>query len=170
MTTDDSIRSMLRTAHSLERAIDQARRDMTAASEKKKQYERRLGEVQSIYSRLHGAVSGDSTDCRAVQRACKNRLDAATMGFGREADLLDSLDYGTEKAVEQDDRGCEMSSHIVQEISRCRQEIDAASASYASASSRERQALSSRSYHIKMAKDLAASSDATVKVWESTRY
>ncbi len=170
MTTDDSIRAMQRTIHALEGTINSARSNMRAAAEKKRKYEQRLSEVQSVNSRLHGALSEDSANCQAAQRSFANRLDAATAGYGREPWLLDSLSGCAEARIESDSEGSEIDGYIRLEINRCRREIDTAAAAYSSASADERQALSSRSYYVGRARDLASSPDATVQVWESTRY
>lgn len=170
MSIDDSIRSMQRTIHALEATVNSARNNMRLAAEKKRKYEQRLSEVQSINARLHGPVSGASTDCQRDQRLFANRLDAATTGFGREPELLDSLSGGAEVKIESDGRGCEIDMYIRREIDHCHREIDSAAAAYSSASVDEQQALSSRSYYVGRARDLADSPDATVNVWESSRY
>lgn len=170
MTTDDSIRSMQRAIHALEDVIRNARGEMSAASQKRRLYERRLSEVSSIHSRLQGSVLHHSTDCGAAQDACKSRLDVATSGIGKEADLLDSLERATEKSVLMDYRGSEIEGCITREINRCKQEIDEAMAEYSRASATEQQASSSRSGYVRSARALATDPDATVQVWESTRY
>ena len=170
MTTDDSIRSVQRAIRELEKAVDSARGDMKTAMVRKKEYERRLCELTSINSRLHGMVSNSSAECGSAQRLCNSRLWAATRGLGRAPGLMDSLVRAVEVPVESDDRVCEIDTDIRREIDRCRQEIEAAAAAYLIASVAEQRACDSRSYYVGRARELAVSPDATVQVWESSRY
>lgn len=170
MSVDDKIRSLQRSIHSLESSIDAARSSMNASAEKKRSFERRLAEVESIYSRARGTVAGDACDCRAAQQECAQRLEEATSGLAAETRVIDSLYAARESNFGSDGEGSEIIRCLSCEIERCRREIEAASSEYSQACAREQQAVSSRQRYVRSARNLADQDEATVCVWESTRY
>ncbi len=170
IVVDEKIRTLQRAIHSLESSIDAARGSMNASAKKKWSLERRLAEVESVYSRARGAVADDAYDCRMAQQECAQRLEEATSGLAAETRAIDSLYAARESNFDSDAAGSEIIRCLSSEIERCRREIEAASSEYSQACAREQQAVSSRQRYVRSARDLAAQDEATVCVWESTRY